>query len=222
MLNKINKTQNIWNRSYKNNKQFSKWPWSDLISSCSKFCKLNSKSHVLEIGCGVGANVPFFESTGCNYTGVDISQKAIEYLKNKNKNKKLKFINNDYLLLKSIKKFDLIVDRAAITCGNDRDKIHKIINKINHDLNQTGKFVGIDWYSKNTQSYKNVGKEESFITPSKGPLSNIGKLYFSNLSDIKKTLKIFNIISLNEKKVKNFLDKNYSLATWSFVCEKKI
>jgi len=154
MNNKKKTNKNIWDTSYQNKKQFSQWPWSDLVSACSKFCKLDKKSNVLEIGCGVGANVQFFKNKKCNYIGIDISKKAINFLKKNHKTKNLKFVAKDFLDLKINKKFDLIVDRAAITCGNNHYKIQKILKKINFNLKENGKFIGIDWYSKNTTSYK--------------------------------------------------------------------
>ena len=53
-------------------KHLSVWPWSDLISLCSRYHKLKKSSSVLEIGCGVGANIPFFLSKNINYHGIDI------------------------------------------------------------------------------------------------------------------------------------------------------
>ena len=220
MYNKKINSNNIWDASYKNKKQFSQWPWSDLVSICSKFCRLGPGVSVLEIGCDVGANVPFFESKKCEYTGVDISKKAIIYLKTNNKKKNLKFFSKDFLELKTNKKFDLIIDRAAITCGNNHNKIKKILKKINVDLKENGKFIGIDWYSKKTTCYK-PSKQKNFIRPGQGPLSKIGKIYFSNFTDITNNLNKFNIIYLSEKVIKNYLDKNLSISTWSFVCEKK-
>jgi SAM-dependent methyltransferase len=221
MDNRKKSQQNIWDISYQNKKQFSQWPWSDLVSACTKFCKLDKKSNVLEIGCGAGANVPFFDRKKCNYTGIDISKKAIDFLKKKNRKKNIKFILKDFLDFKTSKKFDLIVDRAAICCGNNDNKIKKILKKINVNLKIHGKFIGIDWYSKNTYYYNFYKNKKNFIRINKGPLSKIGKLYFLNHLDIKNKLKNFTIIYLYEKKINNYLDKNLSISTWSFVCEKK-
>ena len=87
----------IWDKLYSKRLHFSRWPWSDLVSACSKYFQFNKKLKVLEIGCGVGANVPFFLSKNCSYTGVDISKNAIKFLKREYKSKKLNFIHSDYI-----------------------------------------------------------------------------------------------------------------------------
>jgi SAM-dependent methyltransferase len=210
----------IWDKLYSKRLHFSIWPWSDLVSACSKYFQFNKKLKVLEIGCGVGANVPFFLSKNCNYTGVDISKNAIEFLKREYKSERLNFIHCDYINLKATEKFDLIIDRGSITSGNSYDKIIKIINKINMDLKDNGKFICIDWYSKKTQSYKILNTKKNLVSVKKGPLFNVGLVFFINLLEIKQLLKKFKIINLSEKLINNYSNKIYSMASWSFVCEK--
>ena len=53
-----------WDKVYKSGRQKSKWPWSDLISLINIYLassiKEKRKLKILEIGCGYGANIPFF------------------------------------------------------------------------------------------------------------------------------------------------------------------
>ena len=211
----------IWNKLYSKRLHFSRWPWSDLVAACSKYFKIGKKLEVLEIGCGAGANVPFFLSKNCSYTGVDVSKNVIQFLKREYKSKNLSFIHCDYIDLKVNKKFDLIIDRGSITSGNSYDDIIKIINKINMDLKDDGKFICVDWYSKKTYCYKILKIKKSLVSLKKGPLFNVGLVYFVNLLEIKKILRKFKIINLSEKVVSNYLNKSHSVASWSFVCEKK-
>ena len=51
-----------WNHAYEKNTNLSTWPWSDLVSYVKRFTKLDKNSKVLELGCGAGANIPFFLS----------------------------------------------------------------------------------------------------------------------------------------------------------------
>lgn len=223
MENSKSQTKKIWDNLYKKKNQFSLWPWSDLITLCSKYCNFRKKLEVLEIGCGTGANVPFFLSKNCKYTGVDISKNAINFLKKKfkNKNKNPEFVCSDYSDIKINKKFDLIIDRGAITCGNDLINIVKIINKIYEDLKNNGKFICIDWYSKKTYSYKKLKKKPNFISLKKSSLSNLGKTYFVDQFEIRKLFKKFKIVYLSEKIIDNLLKRKKSFATWSFICNKK-
>jgi SAM-dependent methyltransferase len=58
--------------------------------------KLSSRPirHVLEIGCGTGFMGIGFESTGCNYTGIDIDEIAIEFAKRNGINAQCAMIEN--------------------------------------------------------------------------------------------------------------------------------
>lgn len=51
-----------WEQTYKSNAQLSVWPWSEVISLTHRFCDLNKDLIVLELGCGAGANIPYFMS----------------------------------------------------------------------------------------------------------------------------------------------------------------
>ena len=51
-----------WEQTYKNGKQLSVWPWTKLISLVKRHTDIKQSMRVLELGCGVGANIPFFVS----------------------------------------------------------------------------------------------------------------------------------------------------------------
>ena len=71
-----------WNTRYQNNVHMSIWPWSDLVSSVMQFYKpTKTKIRVLELGCGAGANIPFFLSLNTEYFGIDGSETIIKNLK---------------------------------------------------------------------------------------------------------------------------------------------
>ena len=71
-----------WNNLYKKNKHISVWPWSDLVSLIMKFKNTNKKSiKVLELGCGAGANIPFFYNYRCDYYAIEGSDVMVKKLK---------------------------------------------------------------------------------------------------------------------------------------------
>src|SRR4029077_14742021 len=52
-----------WDDCYRRGGQAIKWPWSDVISLVMRHARpTGSEFRVLELGCGSGANIPFFES----------------------------------------------------------------------------------------------------------------------------------------------------------------
>ena len=75
-------SKNHWNEIYKQEQQLSIYPWSNLVSVVKNFYD-NKKSNakVLEIGCGMGANINFLLDCGFDYYGIDYSEFAISNLK---------------------------------------------------------------------------------------------------------------------------------------------
>lgn len=72
-----------WNEKYSNNEHMSIWPWSDLISYFYRYAGKNNVKSVLEIGCGAGANIPFFKALGLDYHAVEGSEFIVRKLKEK-------------------------------------------------------------------------------------------------------------------------------------------
>ena len=53
-----------WEERYRENTHLSVWPWSNLISYVMRYARPENKDFsVLELGCGAGANIPFFSAT---------------------------------------------------------------------------------------------------------------------------------------------------------------
>lgn len=65
----------VWNKIYKRNEQISIWPWSDLVSIVMRHTKPTTNDFkVVELGCGAGANIPFFLSLGVEYYSIEASE----------------------------------------------------------------------------------------------------------------------------------------------------
>ena len=68
-----------WDERYSSNTQMSIWPWSDLVSYVIRYAKPARKQiRVLELGCGAGANIPFFLAQGFKYYGIEGSNTIIK------------------------------------------------------------------------------------------------------------------------------------------------
>ena len=72
-----------WEEIYRNNEQLSIWPWSSCVSLCHRYGNMREGMNVLELGCGAGANIPFFIQQKTNYYAVDGSATVVEILKKK-------------------------------------------------------------------------------------------------------------------------------------------
>lgn len=75
----------------------------------SKF-DINDTSNICDFGCGPGLYTTRFAENGANVTGIDFSKRSIEYAKNsaKEKNLEIDYVNQNYLLYDTEKRFDLI------------------------------------------------------------------------------------------------------------------
>ena len=81
---KLSGFSNEWEDIYFDNVHMSIWPWSELVSYVSRYGKdIKNYNTVLEIGCGAGANIPFFLNRKNEYYGIDGSKIIIDQLKKK-------------------------------------------------------------------------------------------------------------------------------------------
>jgi SAM-dependent methyltransferase len=137
-----------WDKSFGANTHLSKWPWSDLVSSICRYASpRESFLRVLEVGCGAGANIPFFLDRGCDYHAIEGSPVIVGRLKERFPHLSEKIVCGDFT--KTIPfdtEFDLIVDRSAIT-HNDTASIAACLGLLARKTRPGGLFVGIDWFS---------------------------------------------------------------------------
>ena len=215
-----------WNIRYKNNTHMSVWPWVDLISNFMKYYHpKKSKVNILELGCGAGANIPFFLSTKAEYFGIDGSQIIIKNLKKRFPDIKNNLVVGDFA--KEIpfeKKFDFIIDRAAIT-HNPTNEIKNIIDLVHQKLSKNGIFIGIDWFSTKHSEYKNGNKTSDLLTKNNfktGQFKKVGNVHFSNKKHLVKIFEKFKIETLEEKIIKKKIpNDNKIIAAWNIVAKKK-
>jgi SAM-dependent methyltransferase len=88
-----------WDDAYQRNEHQSVWPWSNLVSRCLRHTRLKYRDpafRVLELGCGAGANIPFFLEYGADYHGVEGSQSAVKSLQARFPTLKAKLVAGDF------------------------------------------------------------------------------------------------------------------------------
>ena len=124
-------------------------------------------------------------------------------------------------------KFDLILDRSAIT-HNNLKSIKQTLKMVKNHLKNNSFFIGIDWFSTNHAEARNGSQIDDEFTRSnysEGPFVGVGKVHFSNLSHIRDLLSDFKINYLEEKIIQKFdtydsqykQDKNKNFASWNFI-----
>ena len=144
---------NIWDKIYKKKLHASIWPWNEVIKSTNLFIK-KKNCKVLELGCGMGANIPFFLKKQFKYTGLDYSKVSVSFLKKKfpqlKKNIHCIDIEKEELPFKN---FDLIVDRGCLV-HIDKKKLINIVERLRLSLISGGIMISTDLISNKSSDYK--------------------------------------------------------------------
>ena len=183
------------------------------IKQFADFKKYNNKN-VLEIGFGIGTDAISFLKNGCNYYGIELSDKSYEITKKRielyNFKKKAILINDEAEnLLKYFSKknnFDLIYSFGVLHHSSSLQKCLNIINKL---MNKKT-VCKIMLYAKNSYKYFLMKDGLSRYEAQK----NVPVIDFYNLDDILKLLKNFKIIDIKQDfifpyKIKDYKNNKY-------------
>ncbi len=215
-----------WEDRFKEGTQMSIWPWSDLITYVMRYAKPDKKDcKVLELGCGAGANIPFFRTLGIKYHGIDGSQTIIDLLKKKFPELKDKLKVGDFT--KDIPfddSFDLIVDRGALT-HNSTHAIKQCLQLAYSKMLTNSKYIGIDWFSTIHSEFNKGEKIDDEYTKTgfkNGQFENLGKVHFSDKNHLLNLFSKFLIVNMEHKIYNTEIPNiNHSKAYWNFVAVKK-
>lgn len=217
-----------WDKIYTSGKQHSQWPWSDLVSLVNKYFNLSTKKSkvrkkVLELGCGYGANIPFFNKNGFEYYAFEQSKIAVKSILKRYPNLKKRIKQEDFTICKfNEKKFDIIIDRGSMM-HNSTSSIKKGILLAKSSLKKGGYYFCIDWFTKKHPEYSNGRTQEDKYTLknfNKGQFKNYeGIIHFADKKIIKKLFKDWKIIELSEKQKFDSIKKKIITSSWMFVAK---
>lgn len=214
-----------WEQRYKDNTNMSIWPWSDLVSYVNRYAGITSQSSILELGCGAGANIPFFLYLGVKYYAIEGSATIVNELKRKFPNLQENIMAGDFTSdITFSENFDIIVDRSSLT-HNSTEEIVKCLKNIENKMKPGGKYIGIDWFSTQHAAFNQECTIEDEFTRSNyqsGQFKNVGMVHFSNKEHLQELFKNFNFLVLEHKIVKKEIPlSNDVFASWNFVVQKK-
>jgi SAM-dependent methyltransferase len=172
-----------WDRAFQASTHISVWPWSDLVSYVNRYAKASDGyQRVIELGCGVGANIPFFLRSGVDYCAVEGSHAAVARLHEAYPELSEKVVVADFT--RSIPfagPFDLVIDRSALT-HNATDAVRRALTIIFERLRTGGKLISLDWFATDHQDAR-AGDEVDPHTRtnlSSGTLADLGLVHFSD------------------------------------------
>ena len=171
-----------WEKTYAAGKDLSVWPWSDLVSCVARHATPVSQfQRVLELGCGAGANIPFFVSRGFDYHGVDGSSIVVDKLKERFPALCNRLACGDFTAAIPFGgEFDIVVDRGSVIC-NDTASIAQCFRLVAQVLRPGGLFTGFDWFT-NQHSESRKGDKVDECTRTRfqdGPFAGKGNIHFT-------------------------------------------
>jgi SAM-dependent methyltransferase len=217
-----------WDQRFRANKNISIWPWSDLVSYVNRYARpAEGFRRVLEVGCGAGANIPFFMKLGVDYVAMEGSPSIVAQLHGIYPDMKERIVVGDFT--QSIPfdgPFDLVVDRSAIT-HNATVAIHRTLAMLFDRLRSGGKLIGIDWFAT---SHPDANKGETIDQHTRtripaGQFAGVGAVHFSDQSHLVGLLlgTGFSIERLEYKQSTVIVpEAGGQLGVWNFVASKPL
>lgn len=214
-----------WDERYKANTHLSIWPWSDIVSYVMRYARPSSSEYrVLEIGCGAGANIPFFKNLGVQYFAIEGSETIVKKLWERFPELRENIIMGDFTEnIPFSGFFDLVVDRSSMT-NNSSAAIKQGLAIIYDKLIKGGKYLGIDWFSTLHSEYQRGKPAEDGFTRcgfTEGQFAFLGRIHFSNQDHLQELFESFVIEILEHKVVyREIPPVDYTAAYWNLVARK--
>lgn len=214
-----------WEQTYQEGKQRCLWPWSDLVSYVFRYSRPDCDPfRVLELGFGVGANIPFFLSLGVEYYGIEGSIAAVEDARSRFDEGRVSLLCGDFTSeIQCDESFDLVVDRASLT-QNSTDAIRKCVALVRDKMNPGAKFIGIDWFSMEHSDFSKGVETTDFNTRHcfpDGPFRDVGEVHFSDEAHLRDLFSDFDFTTMEHKVVNDCTSPDACLASYNFICEKR-
>jgi SAM-dependent methyltransferase len=212
-----------WERLYSHSRHLSIWPWSDLVSLTMRFARPRPGSRVLELGCGAGANIPFFQSLGVEYWAIEASPTIVDRLRKNYPELEGRLIVGDFATdISAPGHFDLVIDRGSIT-HNPTSSIRNIVVGIRDRLSPGGMMLGVDWFSTASSDYKLGSAGEDIFTRAafeKGRLAGTGLAHFCDEAHLRELLAGFQLVHLDHKLIEQREPADgTTFASWNFVAK---
>jgi len=216
-----------WEKTYASGTHLSVWPWSDIVSLVNRHCKTLIKKgggRVLELGCGAGANIPFFLALGMDYSAIEGSSTIVKQLHERYPDLADKIQVGDFTQEQSFQSnFDMVIDRASLT-HNTKKVIRRALQIAYDLLKPEGVFIGTDWFSKNHTNFKGGEEFEDEYTRNnhiENQFEGVGNVHFSDEPHLRDLFSKFEIKFMEEKLFRRYEPKdNHQFASWNIVARK--
>ena len=215
-----------WEDNYKQNAHMSTWPWSDLVSFVMRYSRPSGPDfRVLELGCGAGANIPFFLHLGVAYHAIEGSSSITARVRGNFPVFAETIVTGDFTRqIPFDGPFDLVMDRASLT-HNTTASIRQCLDLVHERMRPGGSYIGIDWFSsRHTDAQQGEPDADPYTRRgyTSGPFANVGRVHFSDKGHLIDLFGKFSLTHLEHKTVERKIpEEGYTLAFWNFAAVKR-
>lgn len=217
-----------WDDQYRANAHMSIWPWSDLVAYVHRHAKPSAGfGRVLELGCGAGANIPFFKYLGVDYSSVEGSETAVARLRSQHPDLAGKIVQGDFTVELPVPgEFDLVVDRSSLISNTTQAMTRGLALAVSR-MRRGGRFIAIDWFS-DTHYVAKLGEAIDSHTrhnfPEGSELGGLGPIHFCDKAHLIGLLEGAGLaVVLIEHKTSTIESdqSRFTRAWWNLVAEKR-
>ena len=218
---------------YAQGKALNRYTWGEVYYYTNRYflprVNLTEKINILELGSGTGNNLIFFAGLGINAYGIEASATACSIAREKLA--EFKNIESTIICDNFCKQplpfennfFDLILDRGSIT-HNVLPDIEKVLSESLRMLKPGGVLLSIHFFSDNDSRFDRGQKLEKNTFKNIGgyTFKDVPLVHFSNLEEIRKLYKQFNLEFVEERTTKRYHPyENEEGATFDIIARKR-
>lgn len=211
-----------WDQRYRDGTHMSVWPFSDLVSLVMRHGRpAHPGFKVLELGCGAGANIPFFRQLEVEYYAVEGSAHIVQNLQRRFPELEPRIAAADFTRgIPFEASFDLVVDRGSLTHNTSR-AIRRTLDNLRERLQPGARFIGVDWFSTDHREFGrgSPGQDEYTRTGySEGPFAEVGDVHFSDRQHLLDLFRDYRVELLEKKTVRHEIPEPASISSfWNLV-----
>lgn len=211
-----------WEEEWQRRDSYTEWPWSTLVSYVMRHVDVDSVDSVLELGCGTGANIPFFLGLDVDYYAVEGSETAVEVVRDRFPEIRDQVVCGDFTTeFPDDGPFDLVVDRGSLTC-NSTAAIERILGLVDEHLADGRRFVSIDNFSTDHSGFAGGTETADELTKrfEEGTFEGYGEIHFWTEEHIENVYDGFEICHLtHEMRDQVVPDEEFRQAWYHVVAE---
>ena len=221
-----NQTDPVWEEKYAQG-HASRYPWDSVVSFVYRYAPKDRPRHqvnILELGCGTAANLWFAAREGFSVAGVDGAPSAIATAQARFKEDGLEAdlrIADFSSLPFADQSFDMVIDRAALTCV-PQSVAQQSITEAYRVLKPAG-YLFFNPYSDRHTSFTggSPGDDGRIYDIQQGTLQGAGALCFYSRQQVVALLAQYNILSLQHIEAAEMAAPHWSVhAEWRIVAQR--